>query len=96
MTIAMLMRNTVHVGGRFIRGELTPGCMDGGLRCVLLTTAGRCACYALLIQSLPRRPVVVQPETRLLSLQRWATGLLGAAVAGMVLQRLAGLLERKK
>jgi 5,10-methylene-tetrahydrofolate dehydrogenase/methenyl tetrahydrofolate cyclohydrolase len=26
MTIAMLMRNTVHVGGMFISGELKPGC----------------------------------------------------------------------
>ncbi|GAX75184.1 hypothetical protein CEUSTIGMA_g2628.t1 [Chlamydomonas eustigma] len=27
MTIAMLMRNTVHVGGKFISGELKPGCL---------------------------------------------------------------------
>eukprot|EP00955_Chlamydomonas_euryale_P104792 365594-Chlamydomonas_euryale.AAC.10 len=30
MTIAMLLRNTVDVGGRFITGELKRGCMDGG------------------------------------------------------------------
>ena len=30
MTIAMLLRNTVDVGGKFIRGELKPGFMDSG------------------------------------------------------------------
>lgn len=32
MTIAMLLRNTVEVGGRFISGELKPGFLDSSMR----------------------------------------------------------------
>ncbi|MEW5316926.1 MAG: hypothetical protein WDW38_008265 [Sanguina aurantia] len=81
LTIAMLMRNTVESGRRFISGEIASLVSEAASSAAAVSASAACPLAKAACTAVPA--LTLQPL-------HWSLALLGSVVAGMVVQRVAG------